>query len=520
MHVYKPDPKATIFISLDGINPSPKWLDRRLASNEYVMKQHAADLFFESLGVKKQKFRQRQLRVDDARTPDIIDQILDLCARREFAIAAAWVEEPRPTDKKPGHEVWYKLKTGPTDYKRVAKIPNVCHFEYFEYGEIASDEFVRFVRESGLKGLATLPLVESRDDDPRVWREVYAEKAIGRGIDHPAIDPDKLEKEQLRNRGWTPACRKGEACAWQALFWDDLSIDEPIVAKLAAIRPPHFRLVEPKRFCLERLPSTDFAYIDWGFKADTGSGARARWGRSICCNARARKVLIDAGLMKPSRFEPIQIVPAADAQSAILDDVIPYPLPLPVYTPEEAEVERRRREQLRAAAPCPKPGLTFDSVPAAIQFLEKRAASPKRAWAPAHEHPDFAKIAKSKLFKKTPTAWQLLAPWLPFEAVLEEGDEQFWFTLSKPEWNTWLIADEGDPDDIPSKHDVVIGTTPFGDWFSFRKSDPLLPGDARIREWDHETSTPRDDWASALGFAAHLVEIADRAAKIGYKPSI
>ncbi|MFO0835133.1 MAG: hypothetical protein U0638_09195 [Phycisphaerales bacterium] len=66
----------------------------------------------------------------------------------------------------------------------------------------------------------------------------------------------------------------------------------------------------------------------------------------------------------------------------------------------------------------------------------------------------------------------------------------------------------------------MIGQTPFGDWFSIRKGDPLLPADARIREWDHETSTPRDDWASVLGFAAHLIEIADRAAKIGYKPSI
>lgn len=282
----------------------------------------------------------------------------------------------------------------------------------------------------------------------------------------------------------------------------------------------HFSFRYRVRYCVERLPSTDFAYADWSWRADSAPGARGRLCRSICCNARARKVLIDAGLMRSSWLYPIQIVPAADAQAAILDDVIPYPLPLPVYTPEEAEVERARREKLRAAAPRPESGLTFDSVPAAIEFLEKRAASPRRAWTPAHEHPDFAKIVKSRLFKKPPVAWQLLAPWLPFEAVLEEGEKQFWFTLCAPEWNTWLIADEGDPDDIPSKHDLVIGQTPFGDWFSIRKGDPLLPADARIREWDHETSTPRDDWASVLGFAAHLIEIADRAAKIGYKPSI
>lgn len=520
MHTWKPDPKARIVIGVHAIRPSARWIDRRFKADSYPMLKAAADRLFSSLGVRsKNSTSHREIKVSDPRAPQIIEQLIELHSRGEFKIDAAWIEDPRPSDRKPGHEVWYKLVTGPTDYKRLAKIPHNLHFEYFEHSEIASGEFLRVVRDSDLTGLASLPLVDSRDTDPKVWREVYAERPLGRGLDHPTLDPGSFERDSKRKGWFRLSRREGQCTAWRPQFWRGLRIDNLAVSQLMQIKPAYFSMRGPERFCREKLPQTHFAYCGWGSK-DSGAGAKGRWGRTICCSARAREILIDAGLMKPSRFEPIQIVSAADAQAAILDDVIPYPLPLPVYTPEEAEVERARREKLRAVTPPPKRGLTFESVPAAIQSLERRAASPKRAWTPAREHPDFAKIVKSRLFKKSPTAWQLLAPWLPFEAVLEEGDKQFWFTLCAPEWNTWLITDEGDPDDIPSKHDLVIGQTPFGDWFSFRKGDPLLPGDARIREWDHETSTPRDDWASVLGFAAHLVEIADRAAKIGYKPSI
>lgn len=520
MHLYKPDPKAAVILRVEAIDLSPKWRDNRLASNSWDVTEGAIRTLAKQLGARVGRLCFWKYKVLDPRLPAAIAELRNLTDRLLFRLECAWVEGPAPTDKKAGHQVWYELREGPTTYSKLAEIHVETHFGRCGDVLVASDQMIATIWSARLAGLEILPLVDSRDGDERTWSEVFASLPMGRGLDHPTIDPEKLERDRAKSQGWDFARRRGEPTGWQEMFWDDLQIDHPVLSEFARVRMKYFSFRGPVRYCLERLPPSDFAYRDWTWRADVEPGAKSRTCRSICCNARARKVLIDAGLMKPSRFEPIQIVPAADAQAAILDDVIPYPLPLPVYTPEEAEVERARREKLRAAAPRPESGLTFDSVPAAIQFLENRAASPKRAWTPAHEHPDFAKIVKSRLFKKTPVAWQLLAPWLPFEAVLEEGEKQFWFTLCAPEWNTWLIADEGDPDDIPSKHDLVIGQTPFGDWFSFRKGDPLLPGDARIREWDHETSTPRDDWASVLGFAAHLVEVADRAAKIGYKPSI
>lgn len=389
---------------------------------------------------------------------------------------------------------------------------------------MASEPFLAAVRAAGLTGLATLPLTESRADDPMRWYEVFAEHPIGRGLDHPLCDPGKLARDRFK--GLPPERRWGEEVAWLTATRDDVAIENPVVLDLIRLAPTKFfRVNGPQRFVREHLPMADFAYKGWGFNADKGPGAEGRPIRSICCNARGRKALIDAGVMKPSRFDAVATITAADAVAqdcAILDRTVPHSVPPPIYTADEAAAERARREAaLAAAATSPaSPRLAFASTGEAAAYLERRLANGTATWTPARDTGGFDAIRSSDLFASTPDSWQRLAPLLPLE-VCDEGetddDPGMDLELAEPQWNDWLGYDHDpddppDPDETPSADDLIIATTPFGDWYAFRKTDPALPADARITHWDHETTLPADQWPTVAAFAAAIIEAADRAA--------
>jgi hypothetical protein len=163
------------------------------------------------------------------------------------------------------------------------------------------------------------------------------------------------------------------------------------------------------------------------------------------------------------------------------------------------------------------PALTFPSTDEAAAYIEKRLAEGTATWTPARDTDDFEAVKSARLFKRTPKSWQQLAPLLPLDVAVDgatEQDDGFDFALAEPEWNDWLGSDEDpeEPDEAPSTDDLVIGRTPFGDWYSFRKTDPALPADARITHWDHETTLPADQWPTVAAFAAAIIEAADRAA--------
>jgi len=124
-------------------------------------------------------------------------------------------------------------------------------------------------------------------------------------------------------------------------------------------------------------------------------------------------------------------------------------------------------------------------------------------------------MTKSRLWKKTPNAWQRVAPLLPLEFEFHDraNDELIGFALSEPCWNDWL-SDEGDDrdsDERPSRGDLVIARTMWGDWYCVRKSDPLLPQDARVVHWDHETLSICEEWPNIAAFISAVIDWCDRA---------
>ncbi|MBY0312360.1 MAG: hypothetical protein K2W85_09845 [Phycisphaerales bacterium] len=449
------------------------------------------------------------LEVDDPRWRDLLDAIADLSRKGIGCLKAAWVDEPEPSSSDP--HAWFELSTGPADFHSPARAPAaLCYGERFGQ-KVISEEFRRVVDENGLTGLSFLPLEDAYPDDPRVWCEVYAEKPIGRGLDHPLIDPTKLIAAHSAERS-DPAHRCGEPMARFEYMRENVRMQNPFIAALFGTAISSFRVHGQQRFVREHLPATDFAYLGWTRRPAPNDKFPWRWIESISCNARTRKLLIEAGILKAHRFKTLCVVPASDATSEILDRTVSLPVPPPAYTQAEASAERARRA-VKIASRKPYTTLRFSSTKDAAAYLERRLSDGSATWTPARESSYFAEIQSSELFARTPDAWKRLAPLLPEDVY---GDYlcphgKLDFGMMVPEWNQYSAFSPGESpsEEEPSDIDINFGGSGNGDWFSFRSDDPLMPADARVVFWDHERSAIADEWPNIAAFAAHIVAACD-----------
>lgn len=453
-----------------------------------------------------------KIPVDDPRLVDVLSALAESRDKRMLRLKAGWIEEPSP--RASDSHAWFELSTGPTEFKSPRRASAGSHFAWRDGQHVASEAFRCAVRDAGLTGLAWLPLEDACADDPVQWHEVYAEHPIGRGLDHPLVDRGKLDASKLKY-GFDMMRRWGEPIAWFKHLRDEVVIRSEGAIALATPTTANFRVAGPYRFVREYLPHTDFAYRGWGFARDKGPGHKGRPVRSISCNARARAGLIESGVMKPTRFRPLATVADRDAGAEILDRVISGPIPPPVYTHEEALVELAKRERSLASRVRSASSISFDDLGAAIEHLSRRLREGSLPWIPSGNTAAFDKTRASELFARTPTAWQRLTPYLPLEFSVIDPDDgnTFDFVLQPPEWNEWLAYAPGErpPDEEPSAEDLVIARTPYGDWYAFRKTDPLLPHDARIVRWDHETMQIGEEWASVAALVALLLDLGLRA---------
>lgn len=500
LYRWKPSRGAKLVFGVETLDPSMLGVLGTSA-------QRNLQEFHDEFGLVAKPYKRVSIPLADRRVPHILDRIADLKGRHVLRLSACWVEEPEPRASK---AEWFTLGSAPGEFRGPGRGPPHEHLMWNDHGTFASAAFVTFARSEGLSGLGVLPLAEPPPAGVSPWFEVYAERPLGRGVDHPLLDYSKWASAVKHPRD--PDRRCGETTVWTRLVRDDVEIGDPLVAHLFYKNPPHFRVSGPSRFVREFLPTTDFAYQGWGWKPDTGPGAEGRPVRSLCCNAKARTALIGAGLTKPSRFRPIFIVSEDDAHAEIIDRTVPIPLPLARYTAEEAATERARREGLLQSAIAPSLGRVFASTAAAEKWIVRSIETGSADWRPARDDPAFTGVAASPLFARTPIAWQRLAPLLPV-LVSDQDATGRQFEMVPPEFNTGMAYDEegSDPDEIPSSKDLIIGRTPYGDWYSVRTTGNRAAADGRVVLWDHETTTISDEWPTIGAFASYLIGLDDSA---------
>lgn len=474
----------------------------------------ACVLLLESVGLKWIEIGHNTLLLSDDRWPQLLELVQASEAAGRLALMSCWIDEPESSAAK---STWFKVHCGPAEFRSATREPRNSHYAWRMGAMVASERFVEVVRAHELGGLEILLLEDPAPSSPMKWYQVFSTRPIGRGLDHPLVDPDKLEKEK-KGQGFDLARRQGEPTAWLRYWKDDVEFEQPLVPTLAGVMRPrfgrYFRVSGPTRVVSEFIPRTDFAYGDWGFQ----DGLRkenpfAGRSRQLFCSARARKALIDSGLMKPSKFEPVMVVPEREAFAVVLDRTVQAAMPLPVFSEEEAAVEQRRRIQSNASRVAEPRRTHFASIEDAVRTLERRFQAGSLPWNPAGQSAEVKAICSSPNFALAPLAWRVLLPWLPvsIEVAGEEG-EAIEFRLEIPDWNDWLMeGNTDDGDERPSDQDLVLARTPYGDWFSIRATDPLLPSDAVLTHWDHETLSAAESWKNISAFAADLLDRAGRA---------
>jgi hypothetical protein len=519
MHTWTPPKHGKIVFEVDL--QSDRVVPREVARRGQYLKwqRDRRRPFYKKFDLPFDNYGFTTLRLDDTRWPEMLDEIARLTKRGAVGIRGHgiwWLEEPapRPSNK----SAWFEFCAGRREIKGPHRPPGGRHFVSRHYNklytslQLVSERFREVIQQSDLTGLDFLPL-----EDWDGWYQVWATAPLGRGLDHPLVDPAKLKAKADPDRPIIKPRRRGEPWAWVKYLWDEYEINHPYLARFIELGDDRAaRIVGPRRYVEEHLPETDFAYTQWDWQPDRELPWHGRAFRNICCNQRARRFLIDAGLMKPSHFrDPIATIPAAKADSEILDRTINHPIPLPTFTPDEAAEELKRRQAAKRAGPkraTPRPSTTKEVV----DLLTKRLANGADPWEPLREDPKLLKrIQASKLYKQLPDSWKQVLPLLPIAIESEEdGDELFEFEPVPPESPSWLedvskLA--SDPDAAPRKDDIQIATTGYGDWYAIRSDDPKLPADARITWWDHETLAPSDEWPTVASLVSHLIEVCDRA---------
>ena len=150
----------------------------------------------------------------------------------------------------------------------------------------------------------------------------------------------------------------------------------------------------------------------------------------------------------------------------------------------------------------------FRDIEHAISTFESRLASGTARWTPVRDRPEFQDIIKSELFGKTPVAWQRLVGLLPFE--IYDSECSACILLEEPRWNDWLRTGHlVDSPTAPSESDLIIAGDGGGDWYAIRVSDPLMPSDAKVTHWDHETTHISTEWPTIAAFASHIFDMCE-----------
>ncbi len=479
---------------------------------EFRLKDDASAAAVASVGITIPRDGYCKLRLSDKRWPALLDALTAVLPGEDHLFTSNWFIEPEP---KTADAEWF-IPWPARELENVRTAPADLHYAYRRGLYLCSDRFIATIESHGLTGLDWLSLTECHPDDPRQWFELFATTPLGRGLDHPLFNRAAYEVG-YKNRPFDMSRRHGQDSTRGG--HDGLDrIDDPLLRRIIAASPPkQFNIRGPRRFVREFLPATDFAYCGWASDRDRGPGSDGRQARTICCNARARQILLDAGLLTAFRFQPLLIVAEADANAPILDREIDAPLPPPVYTPSEAAAERTRR----AAAPLPpppprRPRLKFKSFDHAIRTLQHRLDNGTTSWLPAQRDPDAASILEAIALSDVTDAWRIISPLLPLRVVDEDedGGSPFIFEMCAPRRNDWLpVATPEGRNKRPSSDDLVIGESPFGDDFTVRRTDPNWPRDARVYLWDHETASINRQWPGIVAFIAYLIDLCDRKAR-------
>jgi hypothetical protein len=415
-------------------------------------------------------------------------------------------------DAAPGWE-WYEIRPDvffrpPLDSQiftcRADLMPRNRH--WYKNGFI-SEKCKTLITNAGLTGLHFNWVPDVGRYQAPQWFHAMATEPLGRGLDNPLAHPAKVTLPD-RMKDWYSyeAWRFGQTGVARTNNVNGLTLGIPLADQIIGLSPSLEVSVNGFRQMLRQfLPATDFAYI-W------------HWVPSMCCNARARTMLIQNGILDPSEFSPIWIWDTAPEGAVVLDDpnVKPIP-PFPLHPLEWEEVQKQSHKKWDEYIKAPKPPLTgtFESV--FQKFCTGLGKDSSRISNVSKlDPPNFAPASDDK---KLPQVW---------ERVLETSDD-FLVNTDKSKRDGSVhgfgvipksqLAEFNKRQRLLVKQ-VCAGRSVHcddskylhfagsdGDSLSFDMSTLTDEGDCRVVEWRHDPLGMGREWQSIVHLLEESIEL-------------
>lgn len=463
------------------------------------------------LKLSQDRFKGNELKLSDRRWPAILEAV----ANQSITLHVFWFREPPPVTS-----TWYELEPRST-FTSPARPPKNTSLAYQSQGGrmIVSERFKTVVSENKLVGATFLVLDAPVPAGVEQWYEVFATHPLGRGVDHPLLDSTLHDREYRRDmqRETLAKLRHGEQRFHRALFRQGVTFTDPVFRALidhpCSAKSQLFATDVPSgaHFAMEYAPATEFAYTGWPMNGVDDAISPPR-RRSLACTHRAREALIAAGVMTPREFTPYVMLSADTATGTVCDRAYPATLPLPAYTADEARLEHARR----TAAHVDKPAAAEPRAPKTVNAMMSllQASAKQHGWKPMGATRAFGTLQQSELFAMAPANWAELFAHVPAD-VSDESDESPVPSCEvvQPAWNTWMVDDQDrSATTSPSRRDLVLAESGYGDWFSVRIPKDKPPRDAKVTHWDHETLIAVHTWPTVIAFAFDLMLSAEQAA--------
>jgi hypothetical protein len=359
----------------------------------------------------------------------------------------------------------------------------------------------RIIEGAGLIGLEFTWVRDVGRYQAEQWYHAMATTPLGRGVDHPFFDPAKLTQPDYVKRWATfEEWRFGMSFLKKSEFIPTASFGVAALDNLLELFSPSSLELKGFRQVLRQfVPPFDFAYV-WDFRLPL-----------LCCNARARAVLVKNRILASSDFVPIWVWDEAPAGAIVLDCegqkcVSPYPMPAGVWEVVQEKV-RADRQKFTVS---PKPKRVIDAAKVLKRF---RASHPPKARA-VSVLPQSVSVATSP---KLPEFWDKLLGisedfLLQANAASGEGVESY-EVISRSELAEFQRMTEESArhfiSDFP-EHLTHFAHDGEGNWLSFDMKTLTPEGDCHVMKWRHDTLCAEQEWPSIVQLLEESLELAEK----------
>ena len=358
-----------------------------------------------------------EVDLDSPNLPELLSYLRSLHNKRVAWMNSLEIEERYLEDEQTRVE-WFVLapkNPGEFGFRDVARSAELftCKADRFRAGVhvagfshlVAVSERVKAVAEANkLKGIEFLWVKDTGKYRAPQWYLPIVPKPLGRGLDHPWLDPKKL-----RGRGTQTAERWSQygQHRWidskqfrtEARYGNRLKDELVSLAIAMSYQRRGFTVESFPRVLRDYLPRTDFAFtVEDGF-----DGKSIIRGRGVAINRKTRDLLVANRLLTEEECIGVCVLDKPYKGAELLDRK--YGVPQPLFSPEQLKLLRaKEKEAWEEYRRNPKP-VRAPSLKRALTLLRARKRyRPKDFGRPASKKG--IADAASALGREIPIAWQ------------------------------------------------------------------------------------------------------------------